>query len=83
VYVEATADVTYACTCFGATEISSTPTGSMMESVSVATENHQARIIRAQSVMDMRIARAGFERHTSEELAALEALVGRPNPFRS
>ena len=83
VYVEATPDITYACTCFGATEISSTPRGSMMDSVGVATENHQARIIRAQSVMEMRIGRAGFERHTSEEIAALEALVGRPNPFRS
>jgi len=83
VYIETTPEVTYACTCFGATEISSTPTGSMMETVNVATENHQARIIRAQSVMNMRIAHAGFERHTNEEIVALEALVGRPNPFRS
>ena len=82
VYIEAGPDITYACTCFGAAEISSTPTGSMMESVAVATENHQARHIRAESAMGMRITHAGFERHTNEEMAALEALVGRPNPFQ-
>jgi hypothetical protein len=29
----------------------------------------------------MRIVPAGFERHTNEEMARLEALVGRANPF--
>jgi hypothetical protein len=29
----------------------------------------------------MPITRAAFERHTNEEMAALEELVGRPNPF--
>jgi hypothetical protein len=31
----------------------------------------------------MRILRAGFERHTNEEMVQLESLVGRPNPFRT
>jgi CobQ-like glutamine amidotransferase family enzyme len=83
VYLEATPEVSYFCTCFGATEITSTPTGAMMESVAVATENHQARTIHRDATMGMRIARAGFERHTNEEMARLESLVGRPNPFRS
>lgn len=73
VYVETAADFTYACTCFGTTEISS----AAMERQPVSSQRHEARLIRP----GMPIARAGFERHTSEEIAALEALVGRPNPF--
>ena len=78
VYIETGAEYTYACTCFGATEIRSTATGAMMETVLVTTDRHQARLIRS----GQPIARAGFERHTSDEIAALEALVGRPSPFQ-
>lgn len=73
VYVETAAGFTYACTCFGTTEISSLA----MERQAVSGQGHEARLIRP----GMPIARAGFERHTSDEIAALEALVGRPNPF--
>ncbi|HEY5898727.1 MAG TPA: hypothetical protein VIV54_14255, partial [Burkholderiales bacterium] len=58
VYLECTRDVTYACTCFGTTEISSTPTGSMMETVAVSTQNHQARMIHRESMMGTRIVQA-------------------------
>ena len=75
VYIEAAPAWTYACTCFGTTEVSS----SMNERFAVSAENHEARLIRP----GVPIARTGFERHTNEEIAALEALVGRPNPFRS
>lgn len=75
VYIEAASDWTYACTCFGTTEVS----GVMNERFPVPAQRHEARLIQA----GMPIARAGFERHTDEEIAALEALVGRPNPFRS
>src|SRR5882672_2373022 len=78
VYLETAPDVTYFCTCFGSTEILA-PSGSMMQNVAVATENHQARML----MTGMRIVPAGFERHTNEEMARLESLVGRPNPFRS
>jgi hypothetical protein len=81
VYIEATPLETYACTCFGATEMISTASGTMMESVVVAAENHQARLIHRDPMMGMRVARAGFERHTSQEMIRLETLVGRPNPF--
>jgi hypothetical protein len=43
----------------------------------VTTENHQARMMMSGN----RIMRAGFERHSNEEMARLEALVGRANPF--
>jgi len=79
VYLEVARDVTYACTCFGATEILTAPSGRMMESVAVAAENHQARMM----MTGARIVPAGFERHSNEEIARLEELAGRPNPFRS
>jgi len=83
VYLEASPDVAYFCTCFGSTEILTAPSGSMMENVAVSTENHQARRIHREAMSGTRIVRAGFEGHTNEEMARLESLVGRPNPFRS
>src|SRR3954471_23795846 len=75
VYIEATPAWTYACTCFGTTEVSS----SLNERFAVSAQSHEARLIRP----GVPIARTSFERHTNEEMAAREALVGRPNPFRS
>jgi hypothetical protein len=83
VYLETQADETYACTCFGATELKSTADASMMESVAVVTGNHVARRIYRDPRMGMRVAPAAFERHTNEEIAALEKLAGRGNPFKS
>src|SRR5882762_385433 len=81
IYLAASPDVAYFCTCFGSTEILTAPSGNMMESVAVSTENHQARMIHREAMSGMRILRAGFERHTNGEMARLESLVGRPNPF--
>ena len=83
VYVETSRQETYACTCFGATEKYSNASGAMMERLEVTTRNHLARRILADPVMGMRIVEAPLERHTSEEIARLERLAGRPNPFRS
>jgi hypothetical protein len=83
VYVETNREETYACTCFGATEMISTASGAMMEGVQVTAQNHLARRIHRDPVMGMRIAQAPFERHTSEEITRLERLAGRPNPFRA
>jgi hypothetical protein len=83
VYVETQADETYACTCFGATELKSTADASMMENVAVVTANHVARRIYRDPRMGMRVAQASFERHTNAEIAALESLAGRENPFKS
>jgi hypothetical protein len=82
VYLEAAPDVAYFCTCFGATEILTSPSGNMMESVAVTTENHQARRIYREAMSGMRIVAAPFQGHSNEEIAQLEALVGRPNPFQ-
>ena len=83
VYLEAAPDVAYFCTCFGATEILTAPNGNMMENVAVTTQNHQARRIHREAMSGMRILPAPFQGHTNEEIAHLEALVGRPNPFSS
>src|SRR5436305_14218079 len=77
VYLEAAPEVAYFCTCFGSTEILA-PSGSMLQNVAVTTENPQARMM----MSGMRIVPAGFDRHTNEEIAHLESLVGRPNPFQ-
>ncbi len=76
VYVEARRDETYACTCFGSTEIM-TPEDRMMERVPVTTVNHLARRIPRQGAH----VEAPFERHTSEEMTRLERYAGRPDPF--
>lgn len=76
IYVETAPQETYACTCFGSTELFSAATGTMLEAVSA--QNHQARRISREGVVA-----APFERHTSEEIARLERLAGRPNPFQS
>lgn len=73
VYLEATPRWTYACTCFGTTQISPFRKAPFQ----VTSRNHAARRIdRDGSVLEV-----PFERHTSEEIARLESLVGRPNPF--
>lgn len=81
VYVETAAEETYACTCFGATELLATDTGGMMERLTLATANHRARRVRRDGAAGMQMVEAPFERHSNEEIAALEALAGRPNPF--
>jgi len=75
VYLEAAPDLAYFCTCFGSTEIAAV--GNKTESVNMSASNHQARLIYG----DARIVPAAFEGHTNEEIAQLESLVGRPNPF--
>jgi hypothetical protein len=76
IYLEATREATYACTCFGSTELRSTLRGQTQETVPVTAERHVARRITAAGIVP-----ASFERHTSDEIARLERLAGRPNPF--
>jgi hypothetical protein len=40
-------------------------------------------MIHREAMSGMRILHAGFERHSNEEMAKLESLVGRASPFRS
>jgi hypothetical protein len=76
IYLAAAPDAAYLCTCYGATEIATVPSGGT-DSVAVAAEYHQARRIAGGKIVP-----APFEGHTNDEIARLEALVGRPNPFQ-
>ena len=77
VYVETQGAETYACTCFGSTEIMAAD-NTMMERVPVTSVNHLARRIPRGSMQSIL---APFERHTNEEMAKLERYAGRPDPF--
>lgn len=83
VYVEARADATYFCTCYGAVDLTATEGASegMKESVLVVSGNHHARTISGNTPAGMRIADAPFVNHSNAEMIALEALAGRPDPF--
>jgi hypothetical protein len=72
IYVETTDNSTYACTCFGATELDSN-----LDNASVRAQHHAARWIHR----DRRVVEAGMENHTDEEISRLERLAGRPYPF--
>lgn len=71
VYVETGAAETYACTCFGTTDVNG---------LAVSATNHAARLLRRG---ETQLQEAPLERHTSEEIGRLESLAGRPYPFRS
>ena len=75
VYVETTPEATYACTCFGTTELGSPV---MSDMATVSAQHHAARWIRRG---DTGIREAPMERHTDEEISRLERLAGRPYPF--
>jgi len=75
IYLAAAPDAAYLCTCFGATEIATVPSRAR-DTVAVASEYHLARRIHREGIVP-----APFEGHTNEEIARLEALAGRPNPF--
>ena len=79
VYVEAHDDHTYVCVCYGSADLSSGPTGKLLETI--ATTHHESpryiypgdsgRLIETAPVID----------HTDDELIMLESLVGRSPPF--
>lgn len=81
IYLDTSPEMTYFCTCFGETEMAA-PDGSLVGSVIATAERHQARRMQRDGTGAMRMAAAGMEGHTSEEMAQLETLVGRPNPFQ-
>jgi len=76
VYVEAKADVSYVCTCYGVTEVGSVQKPDNRETIT--SQHHDApRYIAA----DGSIQPAPFINHTDEELMLIETLVGRVPPF--
>ncbi len=83
VYIETSPQETYACTCFGAAELRSVATEGTLEHLAPRGAPHLARRILHDPQTGTRIAAASLERHTNEEMARLERIAGRPNPFNS
>jgi hypothetical protein len=81
IYVEAEAERTYVCTCYGLVDLQANNMREAKETVN--TTHHDApRYILAQGEMPIRmIVPAPVINHSDAELTMLEALVGRTPPF--
>ena len=80
VYVESEADRTYVCTCYGVADILSNKDKKSRERV--VTKHHDSpRYILSSAAVGKAIIPAPVINHTDDELAIIEALVGRSVPF--
>lgn len=80
VYVEASADVDYLCTCYGTVHIN--VPGDVDSKATVQAVHHDnPRYLVANAPRGRKIQKAPFKNHTDEELALIESLVGREPPF--
>ncbi|HEX4986395.1 MAG TPA: hypothetical protein VFV71_10065 [Burkholderiales bacterium] len=79
-YLEASPDVTYVCTCYGATDIAAADDPTAAESV-VSRHHDAPRYVLAKADRGRRIVAAPFKNHTDLELMLIESLVGRAPPF--
>lgn len=81
IYIEAEAERTYVCTCYGRVDLQARNMPAARESV--RTSHHDApRYVYAHGAMPISmIAPAPVINHTDAELVMLEALVGRKPPF--
>jgi hypothetical protein len=80
VYVEADQEQTYFCTCFGVTEVSAKDDPDSKETVAASHHNKPLYIIGGAKNRGKSIRPAPFIDHTDQELALIEALVGRTLP---
>lgn len=79
-YAESDPEQTYFCTCYGLTEIASS--ADPQSRVTVASQHHDRPVyILAEAAQGQGIRDAPFINHTDQELALIEALVGREPPF--
>ncbi len=80
IYVEAEADESYVCTCYGTTVISATNDQSSIETIT--SQHHDApRYITASGSEGQLIRPAPVKNHDDIELLLIEELVGRQLPF--
>ncbi|MBT7951633.1 MAG: hypothetical protein HN764_08420 [Gammaproteobacteria bacterium] len=80
VYIESDPDESYICTCYGITDLSAISDPANTETI-VSTHHSAPRYISASSSSGKLIHPAPFKNHDDEELALIEALVGRSPPF--
>lgn len=79
-YAESDPEQTYFCTCYGVTDIAANYDSESKATV-VATHHDRPVYILAKEVSGQNIKDAPFINHTDQELALIEALVGRTPPF--
>jgi len=82
VYVESEPEQTYVCTCYGVADLYSKKDKTSKERV--VTKHHDSpRYIQSNNAKGKQIVSAPVINHTDDELALIEALVGRTVPFSS
>ena len=79
-YVEADAEQSYVCTCYGTTVVSASDDPSAGETI-LSRHHDAARYVLAPHAHGPRLRVAPFINHTDDELTLVEALVGRTPPF--
>lgn len=79
-YAESAPDLTYFCTCYGTIEISAINDAESKETV-ISMHHDRPLYILGKSDSGKAIRSAPFINHTDQELALIEALVGRTPPF--
>ena len=79
-YVEAEPERTYFCTCYGVTDVASSADPESRDTIS-ATHHDRPVYVVNDAPRGKRIRNAPFINHTDQELALIEALVGREPPF--
>lgn len=80
IYVDADSDKTYACTCYGHTQISANADLAQVRDI-VTTYHDKPVYILASGSKDQLIVPAPVIDHSDKELSLIEALVGRKTPF--
>ncbi len=79
-YAEAEPDRTYFCTCYGTTDVEADADPASRETIEASYHDRPVYILR-DAPAGRAIRAAPFINHTDEELALVEALVGREPPF--
>lgn len=82
IYIESEPDKTYACTCYGHTQI--TALADLNVSRDIITEHHEKPVYILPTASNKQlIVPAPMKNHSDSELSLIEALVGRTTPFAS
>ncbi|MSQ70883.1 MAG: hypothetical protein EXR27_06280 [Betaproteobacteria bacterium] len=79
IYLEARAEATYACACYGAVQLVST--ANSRDRSLVEGQRHHAHLVLNQPRDGSRLVTAPQENHTDEDMDRLEQLVGRRAPL--
>lgn len=79
-YVESSPEQTYFCTCYGVTEVAATAEPGNIVTVTAQHHDRPLYILKT-AERGRHIRDAPFINHTDQELALIEAIVGRTTPF--